>query len=100
MPSQEGLAFHRVFPRQLQPFLIHSILPSGQKAKEPASPPASLEWRTTTHKPGPELRTATPSPALRCSPQGSLSTHSTSSDSSNGVPGGIDEEKIPPCRAA
>lgn len=68
----------RPFP-SIEPFLgsrslslTHSIQPSGQKAKEPVSSPASLDSRTATPPagqdsktatltPGPESRTSTPS---------------------------------------
>lgn len=52
--------------------------PSGQKAKEPASPPASLQLRTTTLLPSQELRAATPSPAPQLGHWGSPRTHSSS----------------------
>lgn len=85
------------------PSLIHSIQPSGQKDKEPASPPASLESRTVTCAPRPEpntaappagseSRTAIPSLAPWPGPWGSPSTHKTSSNSSSGAPGGTNEE--------
>lgn len=96
------------FLSSFAPFLIHSIQPSGQKDKEPASPPASLESRTVTCAPrpepstatppaGPESRTAIPSLVPRPGPWGTPSTHKPSSNSSRGAPGGTNEEN--PLRA-
>lgn len=64
--------------------LPNSNQPSGQEAKEPVTPPASLD-----------LRIATPSPALQHGPADS-STHGTSGNCSGKAPEGIDGENTLP----
>ncbi|XP_071075544.1 serine/threonine-protein kinase MARK2-like [Desmodus rotundus] len=54
--------------------------PSLQSSTSSYSP--ALEARTSTPLPGPQSGTATPSPALQCGPEGSPTTHSSSSSRS------------------
>lgn len=85
-PKVEGCTLAvRPFPasdfNSHSPSLPPKFQPLGQKATVPASPPVSLQLRTTTLLPNQELRTTTPSPAPQRGHWGSPCTRS-----SNGAP--------------
>ena len=67
------------------PSLTNSDQPSGQEAKEAATPPASLDSRT-----------ATPGPALQSGPVDSSSIYSTCRNFSGEAPAGLEAENAHP----